>query len=50
MKGYISEGINLLSSRAKDNSIVYQEFIMDKSYAVELRFLDNKALYYHMGQ
>jgi phosphoglycerol transferase MdoB-like AlkP superfamily enzyme len=45
-ESYISEGINLFSSKAKDNSIVYHEFIMDKSYAVEWKFLDNKALYY----
>jgi phosphoglycerol transferase MdoB-like AlkP superfamily enzyme len=45
-ESYISEGINLFSSKAKNNSIVYQELIMDKSYAVERKFLDNKALYY----
>jgi phosphoglycerol transferase MdoB-like AlkP superfamily enzyme len=45
-ESYISEGINLFSSKAKDNSIVYQEFIMDKSYALEWKFLDNKASYY----
>ncbi|MDR2351416.1 MAG: LTA synthase family protein [Endomicrobium sp.] len=43
---YISEGINLFSSKAKDNSIIYQEFIMDKSYAVEWKLLDNKVQYY----
>ncbi|MDR3195698.1 MAG: sulfatase-like hydrolase/transferase [Endomicrobium sp.] len=45
-ENFISEGIDLFSSKAKDNSIVYQEFIMDKSCAVEWKFLDNKASYY----
>jgi phosphoglycerol transferase MdoB-like AlkP superfamily enzyme len=45
-ESYISEGIDLFSSKAKDNSIVYQDFIMDKAYAVEWKFLDNKASYY----
>jgi phosphoglycerol transferase MdoB-like AlkP superfamily enzyme len=45
-ESYISEGINLFSSKAKDNSIVYKEFIMDKTYAVEWKLLDNKASYY----
>jgi phosphoglycerol transferase MdoB-like AlkP superfamily enzyme len=45
-ESYISEGIDLFSSRAKDTSIVYQEFAMDKAYALEWKFLDNKASYY----
>jgi phosphoglycerol transferase MdoB-like AlkP superfamily enzyme len=45
-ESYISEGIDLFSSKSKDNSIVYQEFIMNKTYALEWKFLDNKASYY----
>jgi phosphoglycerol transferase MdoB-like AlkP superfamily enzyme len=45
-ESYISEGIDLFSEKAINNAIVWQEFIMDKSYALELKILDNKLLYY----
>ncbi|MDR2457017.1 MAG: LTA synthase family protein [Clostridiales Family XIII bacterium] len=45
-ENYISEGIDLFSKKALDNAIVWQEFIMDKSYAVELKISDNKLLYH----
>jgi phosphoglycerol transferase MdoB-like AlkP superfamily enzyme len=45
-ESYISEGINLFSNEAKNNSIVYRDFIMDKSIAIKYEASDNKMSYY----
>jgi hypothetical protein len=45
-ESYMSQGIDLFSSKAKDNAIVNQDFIMNKFGAVEWDVVNDKLLYF----
>ncbi|MDR1087123.1 MAG: sulfatase-like hydrolase/transferase [Endomicrobium sp.] len=45
-ESYMSQGIDLFSSKAKDNAIVNQDFIMNKFGAVEWDIVNDKLLYF----
>jgi phosphoglycerol transferase MdoB-like AlkP superfamily enzyme len=49
-ESYMSQGVDLFSSKAEDNAIVNQDFIMNKFGAVEWDIVNDKLLYFTWGE